>query len=192
MEPRNLLLKYLVDEYFGGDLSVASDATGYSLNQLKDWVSGNKQPQKQTVEYFMHKLFVPEFKVIVEYGEFDHTKDVRPQLKTLFKNHYCRVGIYAFYDAFANLIYLGKATNLLEECYSAIRRDVPVKFPAGIQKTPEKRYEVVRYISAYDVGESNWLDYPKHVESLILRISKPVLNKQIGFLEKAFTPPFES
>jgi hypothetical protein len=95
MEPRNLLLKYLVDEYFGGDLSVASDATGYSLNQLNDWVSGNKQPQKQTVEYFMHKLFVPEFKVIVEYGEFDHTKDVRPQLKTLFKNHECRVGIYS-------------------------------------------------------------------------------------------------
>jgi hypothetical protein len=43
----------------------------------------------------MHKLFVPEFKVIVEYGEFDHAKDVRPQLKTLLKNHKCRVGIYS-------------------------------------------------------------------------------------------------
>ncbi|MCA6128692.1 hypothetical protein [Thalassolituus oleivorans] len=192
MEPRNILLKYLVDEYFGGDLDRASDTTGYSSNQLNDWINGNKQPQKQTVEYFMHKLFVPEFKVIVEYGEFDHTQDVRPQLRTLFKNHERGMGIYAFYDAFANLIYIGKATNLLEECYSAIRRDVPVKFPAGIKKTPEKRYEVVRYISAYDVGESNWVDYPKHVESLILRISKPVLNKQIGFLEKAFIPPSES
>ena len=50
----------------------------------------------------------------------------------------------------------------------------------------------MKYISAYDVGSSNWIDYPKHVESLILRISKPILNKQIGFLEKAYIELSES
>nr|WP_067287224.1 hypothetical protein [Marinobacterium profundum] len=192
MEARNILVKYLIDEYFEGDFRSASDITGCSVQQLTEWADGKVQPQKQTVEYLMHKIFVPEFKVIVEYGEFDSTEEVRYQLRKLFEGYESRMGIYAFYDAFANLIYVGKATNLLDECYSAIRRDVPVRFPAGVKKAPEKRYEVVRYISAYDVGESNWIDYPKHVESLILRISKPRLNKQIGYLEKAFPQLNES
>jgi hypothetical protein len=110
----------------------------------------------------------------------------------LLSGHETHSGIYAFYDGMANLLYVGKAPSLLDECYQTIRRDVPVKFPAGIKKKPEKRYEVVKYLSAYDVGASNWVDYPKHVESLILRISKPILNKQIGFLEKAYSEPTES
>ncbi|WP_258405836.1 hypothetical protein [Shewanella sp. FJAT-51649] len=190
MEERNVMINYLINEYFNGDLDQASDLTGYTKTQLHDWITGVKHPQKQTVEFIMHKLFVPEFKVIVEYAEFEPKGDVRPQLRNLFKGYEDRMGIYAFYDAFANLIYVGKATRLLDECYSAIRRDVPVKFPTGVKKSPEKRHEVVRYISAYDVGDTQWVDYPKHVESLILRISKPILNKQIGYLEKAF--PFDN
>jgi len=192
MEMRNILVKYLIDEYFGGNVEEASKYFGYSPTQLINWIDGNTQPQKQTVEFLMHKLFAPEFKVIVEFGDFFSGGDIRPQLRSLLEGYEESAGIYAFYDAFANLLYIGKASKLLDECYSAIRRDVPVKFPAGVKKKPEKRYEVVRYISAYDVGESNWLDYPKHVESLILRISKPALNKQIGYLEKAYSQPNES
>ena len=91
----------------------------------------------------------------------------------------------------ANLVYLGKATRLLDESYAAIRGEVRIAFPAGVRDRPEYRYSIIRYISAYDVGESNWVDYPKHVESLILRISKPVLNKNIGYLERAFVTPQE-
>ena len=45
------------------------------------------------------------------------------------------------------------------------------------------RHQVVKYISAYDVKIFDNFDYPKHVESIILRISKPTMNKQIGTLE---------
>lgn len=48
------------------------------------------------------------------------------------------------------------------------------------------RHQVVRYISAYDVKSSESCDYPNHVESLILRVSKPIMNKQIGTLDKAY------
>jgi hypothetical protein len=44
----------------------------------------------------------------------------------------------------------------------------------------------VKYISAYEVKIFDNFDYPKHVESLILRISKPRMNKQIGILDRAY------
>lgn len=191
MEKQNVLINYLVDEYFDGDVAKASEATEFSAQAIREWIGGKRCPQKKTIDYFIHKIFVPEFKVIVEFGLFEAGDNIRQQLKGVLNGHENNAGIYAFYDAMANLLYVGKATKLLEECYSAIRRDVPVTFPAGVKNVPEKRYEVVRYISAYDVGDSRWLDYPKHVESLILRISKPILNKQIGYLEKAYFMPVE-
>jgi hypothetical protein len=48
------------------------------------------------------------------------------------------------------------------------------------------RHQVVKYISAYEVKIFENFDYPKHVESLILRISKPIMNKQIGLLDRAY------
>ena len=192
MDERNQIIKYLIDQYLQGNIEEASNLTGYTQQQLNQWTTGERTPQRQTIDYLIHKIFVPEFKVIVEFGEIDSAGDIRSQLRSLLAGHETNSGIYAFYDGMANLLYVGKATNLLDECYQTIRRDVPVNFPAGIKKKPEKRYEVVKYISAYDVGASNWVDYPKHVESLILRISKPILNKQIGFLERAYSEPTES
>jgi len=185
-------VKYLIEEYWQGDLKKVCEVTGYSITQLSDWIGGERCPQKVTIEYLMHTALVPEFKVIVEFGTFDSGEKVLTQLKELFDGHEERAGVYAFYDSMANLLYVGKATNLLNECYSAIRREVDVPFPSGIKTKPKYRYEIVRYISAYDVGESAWVDLPKHVESLILRISKPALNKQIGFLESAHVQPTES
>lgn len=192
MDERNQIIKYLIDQYLQGNIEEASNLTGYTQQQLNQWTTGERTPQRQTIDYLIHKIFVPEFKVIVEFGEIDSAGEIRSQLRSLLAGHETNSGIYAFYDGMANLLYVGKATNLLDECYQTIRRDVPVNFPAGIKKKPEKRYEVVKYISAYDVGASNWVDYPKHVESLILRISKPILNKQIGFLERAYSEPTES
>lgn len=191
MDIRNLVVKYLVDEYFSGSVEKAAAATNYSCSQLEGWITGKICPQKQTVNYLIHTAFVPEFKVIVEFGEFDPMKKVRTQLKKMLAGHEGRPGIYAFYDSMANLLYLGKATKLLDECYSAIRREVHVQFPSGIRKKPKFRYGIVKYISAYDVGDSLWVDLPKNVESLLLRISKPPLNKQIGYLETVQRPERE-
>ena len=192
MEQRNIVVQYLINEYMNGDIRKTTELTGYTEQQIQSWFDGTRCPQKQTIEYLIHSMFVPEFKVVVEFEEFDPAEEVKPQLRRMFEGHEQQAGIYAFYDSMANLLYIGKATNLLEECYSAIRRNVPVAFPAGVKKKPDKRHEVVRYISAYDVGESNLIDYPRHVESLMLRISKPILNKQIGYLDRAYTQPEES
>lgn len=192
MITRNDVLRYIVDEYFDGIPSKASDASGYSNQQIESWLSNERQPHKATIEYLIHCIFTPQFKVITEFGVFNPEGAVLTQLKSLLEGHEDKAGIYAFYDSMANLLYVGKATNLLQEAYAAIRRDVHVPFPAGIKKKPEYRYQIVRYISAYDVGDSKWLDYPKHVESLVLRISKPPLNKNIGSLERAYIAPVES
>ncbi|ERO60728.1 hypothetical protein [Pseudomonas piscis] len=189
MTDRSGVLRYIIERYYSGDLEDAGARTGYSVKQIQEWCSGHCQPQHITVEYFIHRAFTPEFQSVIEFAEFKPDQPVMKQLKVLFKGHEDRAGIYAFYDSMANLIYLGKATNLLKEAYSAIRRDVHIQFPAGIKKKPEKRYELVRYISAYDVGSSEWRDFPKHVESLILRISKPILNKNIGHIEQAYAAP---
>lgn len=192
MDDRNIVIKYLVENYLQGSVGEVSSLTGYTQQQVRQWMSGDITPRKQTIDYLISKIFLPEFKVIVEFGQLDSASEIRGQLRNMLAGHETNSGIYAFYDGLANLLYLGKASNLLEECYQTLRRDVPVEFPAGIKIKPEKRYEVVKYISAYDVGVSDWMDYPKHVESLILRISKPVLNRRIGLLEKAYLPPDDS
>lgn len=193
MEKRNIVLSYIIEEYFDGSAQNASEASGYSIKKINNWLSGNIQPNRNTIEYFIHFLFTPQFKVIVEFGEFNPENAVRAQINTLLTGHEKKTGIYAFYDSMGHLLYVGKAaTCLLDEMYQTIKRRVDIDFPAGIKNKPEFQYHLVRYISAYDVGGSNWIDYPKHVESLILRISKPPLNKYIGFLEKAYDDQPES
>jgi hypothetical protein len=85
----------------------------------------------------------------------------------------------------ANLIYIGKSDgNLLLETYAQLKAAIKKPFPKGVRQ-PESRLDVVRYISAYHVQKSIFEDYAKHVESLILRISMPKLNANIGNLKKA-------
>jgi hypothetical protein len=136
----------------------------------------------------MHRAFAPEFRVIAEYAPIETSgseASVHKQLATTLKGHEKASGLFAFYDSMANLIYLGKSDgNLLAETYQQLKASVKKSFPKGAQQ-PECRIDVVRYISAYYVQSSVFEDYAKHVESLILRISKPVLNSNIGKLKKA-------
>ena len=57
-----------------------------------------------------------------------------------------------------------------------------LSYPKTISSPPKKIKQLVKYISVYDVAGKDHSDYPKHVESLILRIKKPKLNKQLGML----------
>lgn len=179
---RSDIFKYFVCEYFNEDLALVAKTTGYTPQQVKEWWNGIRQPQRRTLEYVMHCAVAPEFKIIVEFAPFSPEREIRQQLRQALAGHESRSGIYAFYDSLANLLYVGKATNLLEEIYSALRRGIPVEFPRGVEKQPQRRFEVVKYISAYEVGGLEWADYPKHAESFLLRISKPPLNRNIGHL----------
>ncbi len=192
MTTRTEILKFVIDEYYQGDPKNAATATGYSIAQINAWLSGKHEPQKTKIEFIIQCAFVPEFKVIAEFFVYDYQKPLQTQLKQMLGDHASDPGIYAFYDSMANLIYVGKATKLLREIGAALNRTVHVTFPKGIKDVPQKRTEIVTYVSAYDVGKVKWSDFPKHVESLILRISKPLLNKNIGTLQKAFKQPKET
>jgi hypothetical protein len=192
MATRSDIVQYIVDEYFNGSVKKAAEMSGYTQRQIAGWLSGKRNPQKITVEYLIQCAFIPEFTVIAEFAEFDNQEALATQLKAILGGHAEHPGIYAFYDSMGNLLYVGKAIKLLSEIYSAINRKVHIAFPKGVKNAPEKRTEIVAYISAYDVGAVKWSDFPKHVESLILRISKPLLNKNIGYLAKARKQPKET
>lgn len=189
MNQRKIVLQYIINEYFGGNLKKAAYQSGYSAGQISKWLDGEHVPQKATIEYLIQCAFVPEFCVIAEFAQFESSKPLQTQLKAILGEHIDHPGLYAFYDSLGNLVYVGKAANLLNEISSAINRDVHISFPKGVKRKPIKRAEIVKYLSAYDVGSVKWTDFPKHVESLLLRISKPLLNKNIGRLEKAHKPP---
>ncbi len=186
MADRNAVFRYFLSEYYENDVDLMARDLGFAKSDVIAWRDDNKVPQRKNVEYLLRSVLVPEFKVIVEFFEFDPTQPVSSQLRVMYEGHEDRSGIYAFYDSMANLQYVGKAENLLDETARAIRRTHEVVFPAGISNQDIPRYSVVRYISAYDVKVVNGFDYPKHVESLILRISKPTMNKNIGRLEAAY------
>lgn len=184
MATRSEFFDFVVCEYYKDNKDAAAK-TGYHESTIAQWRSGDRTPQRSTIEYFISVALVPEFKVIQEFWPFDQSKPLLTQLKNMLGEHKNAPGIYAFYDSLGNLLYIGKATKLLGEINAAICRKIDVSFPKGVKYKPESRKEVVRYISAYDVGTSSFDDYPKHVESLLLRISKPPLNKNIGTLARA-------
>jgi len=186
MSERTVVFNYLFIEKYGACSQKVRERTGYSESQINKWASGDIVPNKITLDYITMCMYTPEFKVVKEFYEINPSEKIKTQLNAMFEGHENRAGVYAFYDAMANLLYVGKATNLLQETYLAIRREDLVKFPAGIKNKMQKRFELVKYVSAYDVETNEHWDYPKHVESLILRISKPRLNKQIGILEQAY------
>jgi hypothetical protein len=191
MNERIVTLKYILSQFFKDDIDEIVDVTGYSKSVIEAWMKGKVVPNHTTISYVISCIFTPQFTVVEEFYEIDPNQTILTQLKKMYKGHEHRSGIYAFYDSMANLLYVGKAINLLEETYSALRRDSEIHFPAGIKNKTVQRHQVVRYISAYDVKSFDDFDYPKHVESLILRISKPRMNKQIGILDAAFPKPEE-
>ena len=189
---RQNFLSYLFHHYFKGDFAYFADETGYSATQLKSWLAGTKAPRQKTLDYILHCRFAPEFQIVCEFKEIDGEKPTMTQLRKFLGDHCEKSGIYAFYDSRAQLLYVGKATKLLQEVYAALigRADLVV-FPSGIRNKEKTRWELVTYFSAYSVSAHSHRDHPKHVESLILRISKPPLNKQIGVLSKVAKPKTE-
>lgn len=178
---RSDIFQYFLETYFGDDPGQLADATGYSSQQINGWLDGQVQPQIGTLEYVIHCALAPEFKIISEYHPFDpNSKSAkrRGQIKSMLGNHEDKRGIYSFYDATAELIYIGKTdSNLLTEICQALNQKINNNFEL-------KRWSVVRYISAYYVSGLSSFDYPNHVESLMLRISRPRLNTNVGGLEK--------
>jgi hypothetical protein len=191
MVSRNDIVEYLVEEFYDHEAAKAAKATGYTKQQLDWWLTKKHQPQKANVSRLIFFAVVPEFKVITEFALFRKpTKRVtlHRRLAIILAGHETASGLYAFYDSMANLIYLGKTDgNMLSEVYQQIKAKISAGILPKAISTDAKRQDVVRYISAYSVPTSDHADYAKHVEGLILRISKPRLNKNLGTLRSAGT-----
>lgn len=182
-------ITFIFNHYFDGDLDRFVSITGFSKARLQYWLSGRLTPRKASLDYILHSRFSPEFQIVCEFKEIDPDIAIVTQLKKFLGTHALEPGIYAFYDARAQLLYVGKATKLVQEMNAALMgREDLVTLPSGIPNKRKSRWELVTYVSAYSVPSSSHRDHPKHVESLILRISKPPLNKQIGRLTKIPKP----
>lgn len=181
----NATIRFAVGNYFDGNISQAAERTGYTQNQIKKWINDEIRPHVDTTRYFMSIALIPEFMIVCEHHTFDDTESISSQLKAMLNGHHNSPGIYVFYDSLCEPIYLGKAnTSLQTEITSALIRPISLSYPKTISSPPAKVKELVKYISAYDVAGKEHSDYPKHVESLVLRINKPKLNKQLGTLTK--------
>jgi hypothetical protein len=189
VDNRTIVVDWILREVYDNNLKRACQQTGFSVKQLTDWRDGIHIPYKSNVRRLMHHFFEPDFTVIAEFKPIEHDgtlKGVHGQLSAILKGFHKDSGVYAFYDSSGSLLYLGKADGrLLEETYTQIKGTVPKgALPKGVSP-PENRLSMVRYVSAYRVNESEFEDYAKHVEALILRIHKPPLNTKSGNLEKA-------
>jgi hypothetical protein len=182
-------INFLFYHYFDGDMKRFISVTDYSEVQMRNWLSGQRSPRKATLDYILHCRFSPDFQIVCEFKEIDGDKPTMTQLRKFLGAHSEEPGIYAFYDARAQLLYIGKATKLRLEIYAALLGRVDhVILPSGIRNRKKTRWELVTYFSAYSIPSASHRDHPKHVESLILRVSKPPLNKQIGRLTKVSKP----
>lgn len=191
MSDKTAVINYIAKKYFDGDAKKLATATGYSTTAIKQWLDGLKIPRESTIEYIMHCAFTPEHRIICEYEAIEPNIALS-DIKNILGDASNATGIYSFYDSMARLSYVGKAArSLSKEIFSALKRKHFIKLPHGIKDKTIPRTHVVHYFSAYEVKVFEQWDYARHVESLILRISKPPMNKISGNLEKAFSKPLD-
>jgi hypothetical protein len=190
MGERSFVVAWVLREHYDNDLKKASKATDFTIKQLTEWRDGTLTPFASSVSRLVHHAFEPAFTIIAEFKPIEHDgtmKGVYGQLSTILKGFHKASGVFAFYDSSGNPLYLGKADGtLLAETFAQIKAKVAKKsaFPRDAPQ-PKIRLAMVRYISAYRVNKSEFEDYAKHVEALILRIHKPPLNIKSGKLNKA-------
>lgn len=187
------LIDYLINEYFDGNSAEFAKYTKYSKQQVDAWRKGDRKPHKSTIRWMLSATLAPEFKVVAEFVPFEITNEsgIRSSLTETLSGHTKNAGIYAFYDSMCNVLYIGKASSsFLDEMYQQLRAPLSLKFPRAVTHAPVKRWQAVKYVSAYEIPYVDHLDYPKHVEALVLRLSKPIGNKVLGTLNRA-SPPKE-
>jgi hypothetical protein len=185
------LIEYLADEFFDTDLGAFAKRTGYTKQQIDLWAKGKRKPHKATIRWLIYSTIAPEFRVVTEFApvSIQTVEEIRPSLRGVLGKHKDSAGVYSFYDSMCNVLYVGKASSsFLTEMYQQLRAPLGIVFPKAVSRAPSNRWNVVKYVSAYEVPQVDHLDYPKHVESLVLRLSKPVGNKVLGRLQRSSPP----
>lgn len=185
------LVDYLVREHFNGDSGEFARHTQYTKQQIEYWRSGSKKPQKSTLRWLLSTTIAPEFRVAAEFEPIEITSrnEISKIVRGALNGHEKNTGVYAFYDSMCNVIYVGKASKGFgQEMYQQLRAQLGIGFPKAVASAPSERWMAVKYVSAYEIPKVHHMDYPKHVESLVLRLSKPVGNKVLGTLKRSAPP----
>ena len=185
------LVRYLEQQFFKGDTKRFAEHVNCTESQIKSWRDGKQKPQKQTIKWMLSASFAPEFRIACEFEPVHliSVKEITPELKRALKTHGGKAGVYAFYDSMCNVIYIGKASkSLAVEMCQQLKGSLGVVFPKAVSDAPSKRWQATSFVSAYEIPAVEHMDYQKHVESLVLRISKPIGNKALGNLQRS-TPP---
>lgn len=185
------LINFLIDEYYDGEIDLMVKRVGYSKQQVEYWSRNERKPQKATLRWLLSATIAPEFKVACEFSPVNlATKSsISKELARVLGKHKSNSGIYAFYDSMCNVIYVGKASaSFRAEMYQQLRATLDIVFPKAVRHSPKERWEAVGFVSAYEIPSVEHLDYPKHVEALVLRLSKPVGNKVLGRLSISIPP----
>jgi hypothetical protein len=185
------LVSYLIKTYFDKDVAKFAAHTGYTKQQINYWHTGQRKPQSATLRWLISTTIAPEFQVVCEFKpvSIHLKKNISAELTKALGGHGEKCGVYAFYDSMCNVVYVGKAsTNLQTEMYQQLRAQLDIHFPKAVKSAPIERWQVAKYVSAYEIPEVEHLDYPKHVEALVLRLSKPVGNKVLGNLTHVKRP----
>ena len=111
----NAVIRFAVQTYFSGSVSKAARATGYSQTQVKNWVDDLVVARISSARYIMAVAIIPEFQVVCEHSQYDPNESLSGQLNAMLKGHTDHPGVYAFYDSFCTLIYIGKANSSLKK-----------------------------------------------------------------------------
>ena len=83
MADRNAVFRYILTEYFNGNIEKMAQQTDFSQNDLIAWRDEKKIPQRKNVEYLLNIILTPEFKVITEFFEVNQDQVIFSQLRYL-------------------------------------------------------------------------------------------------------------
>lgn len=146
---------------------------GQHQSNMNDYLNGKKTPGSKVLNSCLEHLYGWKIKPVMEISEMPPVNDI-PQLP----------GIYVFYDSGAQVLYIGKATDLRAEVRQTLGRKVPIglRFGPVLKKVYPTFKDLTTHLSLYEVPSSH---LRHNFEALLLRVfANQTHNSNVGQLPK--------
>ncbi len=148
-------------------------ACGKHASNMHNYLRGKPAPGRRFLVSCMEHLFGWSVAPVLEIAPV-------PTLSTLSD----QAGVYVIYDSGAQVLYIGKATNLRAEVRQTFGRRIPLGLRLGpkLKKVRPKISTLAKYISLYEIP-SPWVRH--NFEALLLRVfANQTHNSNIGVLKR--------
>lgn len=136
-------------------------ACGKKPPNMHNYLAGNFIPKKRFLQSSAENLFGWSLKIIME------VERIPTNLNTISTSP----GLYILFDSAANVLYIGKATNLRSEIRQTLGRKIPVSIRINkkqqLKKIRPQIKDLAHYVSAYNIRSSR---LRHNLESLLLRV----------------------